>query len=354
MRYWNILLMTLAVGALSACDRATPPPAMVLEGKTMGTVWRVTLTGVDAARKVPLQQAIQQQLDQDNQTLSTWKADSVLSRFNRYQGSEPQPVSADMADIVTVALRIGAKTRGAIDITVGPLVNLWGFGPAKPPAHTPTDEEIAAAKAQTGLAHLRVIETVDGQWLQKDLPGLYVDLSTMGEGYATDHQARLMEREGINNYLVSVGGAVLSRGCNAQGQPWRVAIQKPTDSEYAIQARVNLQGHGISTSGSYRNYYELDSKRISHVIDPATGRPIEHKLVSATVIATTALEADGWDTGLMVLGSEKAKALVLQNHLAVYLISKEGDKFVSWMSPQFSAFLIDDNAKIRSNYAGPV
>ncbi|MCG7388595.1 FAD:protein FMN transferase ApbE [Pantoea sp. ACRSB] len=341
MRYWNILLMTAAICLLSACDKATPQQAMVLEGKTMGTVWRVSLAGVDAARKAGLQQAIQQQLDADDQTLSTWKPDSVLSRFNRYQGSAPQPVSADMADIVTESLRIGAKTGGAMDITVGPLVNLWGFGPAKQPAHTPTDAEIAAAKAQTGLQHLRVIETVEGQWLQKDLPGLYVDLSTMGEGYATDHLARLMEREGINNYLVSVGGAVLSRGQNAQGQSWRVAIQKPTDSENAVQARVDLQGHGISTSGSYRNYYELDGKRISHVIDPATGRPIEHKLVSATVIATTALEADGWDTGLMVLGSEKAKALALQQHLAVYLISKEGDKFVSWMSPQFAAFLID-------------
>lgn len=341
MRYRNIPLLIAAACALSACDRPPAPQAMVLEGKTMGTVWRVTLAGVDAARRDALQQAIQQQLDADDGTLSTWKPDSMLSQFNRYQGEAPQPISADMADIVTAALRIGAQTGGAMDITVGPLVNLWGFGPAKQPAQTPTAAQIAAAKAQTGLQHLRVIETAKGQWLQKDLPGLYVDLSTMGEGYATDHLARLMEREGINNYLVSVGGAVLSRGQNAQGSPWRVAIQKPTDRENAVQARVSLQGHGISTSGSYRNYYELDGKRISHVIDPVTGRPIEHKLVSATVIATTALEADGWDTGLMVLGSDKAKALALKQHLAVYLISKEGDTFVSWMSPQFAAFLID-------------
>ncbi|MBA2816647.1 FAD:protein FMN transferase ApbE [Candidatus Pantoea persica] len=342
MRYRNIPLLITAACALSACDLSPVPQAMVLEGKTMGTVWRVTLAGVDATRRYALQQAIQQQLDADDGTLSTWKPDSMLSQFNRYQGEAPQPISADMADIVTAALHIGAQTGGAMDITVGPLVNLWGFGPTKQPAQTPTVAQIAAAKAQTGLQHLRVIETAQGQWLQKDLPGLYVDLSTMGEGYATDHLARLMEREGINNYLVSVGGAVLSRGQNAQGNPWRVAIQKPTDRENAVQARVDLQGHGISTSGSYRNYYELDGKRISHVIDPVTGRPIEHKLVSATVIATTALEADGWDTGLMVLGSDKAKALALKQHLAVYLISKEGDRFISWMSPQFAAFLLFD------------
>ncbi len=342
MAFKNILLISIVALALSGCEEKSASPGMVLEGKTMGTVWRVSVANVEPARKAALQQAIQQQLDGDDQALSTWKKDSVLSHFNQYQGSDPQPVSADMADIVTVALRIGQKTEGAMDITVGPLVNLWGFGPAKPPQHTPSAAEIAAAQALTGLQHLRVIQGVEGQWLQKDLPGLYVDLSTMGEGYATDHLARLMEQQGITNYLVSVGGAVLSRGMNASQQPWRVAIQKPTDRENAVEARVDLQGHGISTSGSYRNYYELDGKRISHVIDPRTGRPIEHKLVSATVIATTALEADGWDTGLMVLGTERAKALALKEHLAVYLITKQGDGFSHWMSPQFRSFLIDN------------
>lgn len=342
MVFKNILLISIVALALSGCEEKPVSPGIVLEGKTMGTVWRVSVANVVPARKAALQQAIQQQLDGDDQALSTWKKDSVLSHFNQYQGSDPQPVSADMADIVTVALRIGQKTEGAMDITVGPLVNLWGFGPTKPPQHTPSAAEIATAQALTGLQHLRVIQGVEGQWLQKDLPGLYVDLSTMGEGYATDHLARLMEQQGITNYLVSVGGAVLSRGMNASQQPWRVAIQKPTDRENAVEARVDLQGHGISTSGSYRNYYELEGKRISHVIDPRTGRPIEHKLVSATVIATTALEADGWDTGLMVLGTERAKALALKEHLAVYLITKQGDGFSHWMSPQFRSFLIDN------------
>lgn len=335
----RVIWSLLAVLALSACDNA--PSVRVLEGKTMGTQWRVSFAPLDSEREAWLRQRIEQQLDRDDRTLSTWKEDSVLSRFNRYQGTLPQPVSADMADIITIALRIGQQTGGAMDITLGPLVNLWGFGPARPPAHTPDAGQIAAAKAQTGLQHLRVIQGVEGQWLQKDLPGLSVDLSTLGEGYATDHLARLMELEGITDYLVSVGGAVLSRGKNPQGRPWRVAIQKPTDRENAVQALVDLQGHGISTAGSYRNYYELDGKRISHVIDPASGRPIEHKLVSATVIAPTALEADGWDTGLMVLGSEKAQALALKEKLAVYLITKQGDRFVSWMSPQFAAFVID-------------
>ncbi|MBP2167588.1 thiamine biosynthesis lipoprotein [Erwinia toletana] len=331
----------LACLTVASCDRpqALAASPLVLEGKTMGTFWRVSLAGVDSTRGAALQQTIQQQLDEDDHQLSTWKTDSVLSRFNQYRGSQPQPVSANMAHIITMALRIGIKTGGAMDITVGPLVNLWGFGPDRQPTHTPDQAEIDAARALTGLQHLKVIQTGEGQWLQKDLPALYVDLSTMGEGFATDHLARLMEKEGINNYLVSVGGAVLTRGRNAEDKPWRVAIQKPTDQQSAVQAVVDLQGHGISTSGSYRNYYELDGKRISHVIDPVSGRPIEHKLVSATVIATTALEADGWDTGLMVLGTEKARQLAIREKLAVYLISKQDDGFTSWMSPQFAAFI---------------
>lgn len=341
----KILLYCVNLAAfitLMGCDNHNQSPrdaALVLDGRTMGTFWRVSLAGVAPERKEKLQNAIQAQLDADDKELSTWKSDSVLSRFNQYQGTEPQPISDNMADIVTLSLRIARKTDGAMDITVGPLVNLWGFGPDRQPVNIPTQGEIDAAKALTGYRHLWVTERGDRAWMQKDLPNLYVDLSTMGEGFATDHLARLMEKEGINSYLVSVGGAVLTRGQNASGQPWKVAIQKPTDKENAVQAVVDLQGHGISTSGSYRNYYELDGKRISHVIDPATGRPIQHRLVSATVIATTALEADGWDTGLMVLGEEKAKALALREKLAVYLITKENDGFTSWMSPQFKAFI---------------
>ena len=337
-------LFAIVLGALAGCDNpaAKGNTGMVLEGKTMGTYWRASLAGVDNARQTELREKIQAQLDGDDRLLSTYKKDSALSRFNQSSSTEPYPVAEAMSDIVTMALRIGAKTDGAMDITVGPLVNLWGFGPDKQPIKTPNQAQIDAAKALTGLHHLTVINQAGKQWLQKDLVGLYVDLSTMGEGYAADHLARLMEQNGISRYLVSVGGAVVTRGTNADGKAWRVAIQKPTDRENAVQAVVDLNGHGISTSGSYRNYYELDGKRLSHVIDPQTGQPIQHKLVSATVISPTAMEADGWDTGLMVLGTEKAKQVAEKEGLAVYLITKEGDSFATWMSPQFKTFLLSE------------
>jgi len=344
MTFLRMALVSVVL-LLAGCDNASTPvapkvAAMVLEGKTMGTFWRVSVVGIDNARADQLRQKVQQQLDADDQLLSTWKNDSALMRFNHSSSLTPWPVNEAMADIVTESLRIGYKTQGAMDITVGPLVNLWGFGPDKQPVKTPTQAQIDAAKARTGLAFLSVINRSGRQYLQKSIPDLFVDLSTVGEGYAADHLARLMTEEGISRYLVSVGGALVSRGMNADGQPWRVAIQKPTDRENAVQAIVDINGHGISTSGSYRNYYELDGQRISHVIDPQTGRPITHKLVSVTVIAPTALEADGWDTGLMVLGPQKAQQVVREQGLAVYMIMKEGDGFTTWMSPQFEAFLV--------------
>ncbi|MCI1897790.1 MAG: FAD:protein FMN transferase ApbE [Enterobacter sp.] len=333
---------------LTACDSSpsapitTAPAASVLEGKTMGTSWRVSVINIDKKREDELRGKIQSQLDADDQLLSTYKNDSALMRFNLSNSTSLWPVSEAMADIVIESLHVGYKTNGAMDITVGPLVNLWGFGPNKQPVTTPDIAQIDDARARTGLQHLTVIHQYGQQYLQKDIPDLFVDLSTVGEGYAADHLAALMAQEGISRYLVSVGGALVSRGMNASDKPWRVAIQKPTDQQNAVQAIVDINGHGISTSGSYRNYYELDGKRISHVIDPQTGRPIEHNLVSVTVIAPTALEADAWDTGLMVLGPEKAKEVVRQEGLAVYMITKEGENFKTWSSPQFQSFLVND------------
>lgn len=342
MRTYFLTTFLAVALLLGGCDNAPVSAPLVLEGKTMGTVWRVSLAEVPPERADDLRKMIQARLDADDRLLSTWKSDSALMQFNRATTTAPWPVTRAMADIVTLALRVGQNTQGAMDITVGPLVNLWGFGSDELPQTRPDAAQIAAARARIGLQHLRVIAGADGQWLQKDRPDLFIDLSTVGEGYAADHLAELMAQQGISRYLVAVGGALVSRGLNPQGVPWRVAIQKPTDRENAVQARVDINGYGISTAGSYRNYYELDGKRLSHIIDPASGQPIAHNLVSVTVIAPTALEADAWDTGLMVLGAERAKAVAGQHGLAVYLITKKQSGFSVWMSPQFRAFLLAD------------
>ncbi|MDC9818263.1 FAD:protein FMN transferase ApbE [Pectobacterium polonicum] len=337
------LLLCGLFSLLTACDNPTPTaerPLLTIEGKTMGTFYSVKISGAINEDKTQLQREIDALLEQANNEISTYRDDSVLSRFNQHRGMDLHPISNGMADIIQTAFRVGNATNGAMDITIGPLVNLWGFGPQKQPTRIPSQQQIDVARENIGLNHLHLLSTEQGEWIQKDLPDLYIDLSTLGEGYGADILAQLMMRKGITNYLVSVGGAISSRGVNAEGTPWRVAIQKPTDQENAAQAAVNLQGYAISTSGSYRNYFEEDNKRYSHIIDPETGRPITHQLVSATVIAPTALEADGWDTGLMVLGTEKALKLAEQQGLAVYLITKTDKGFNAVMTPQFKSFLI--------------
>ena len=202
MNFQNILLTGMVALLLSGCEQKPAQQALVLEGKTMGTVWRVSLAGVDAQRKAALQQAIQQQLDRDDGELSTWKKDSVLSRFNQYQGQDPQPVSADMADIVTRALRIGQLTGGAMDITVGPLVNLWGFGP-EPVSEVPGPEAIAAARERLGMAEDVYINRVAdrGNTSAGSIPTLIDELSRSG---------RL--KKGMKIGLVAFGGGLTSAG----------------------------------------------------------------------------------------------------------------------------------------------
>lgn len=312
---------------------------IVLTGNTMGTNWKVSFSGVNSIRKHTLQCAIQKILDKDNDQLSTWKNDSVVSRFNQYRGINPQPVTKDIADIIIQALRIGYQMHGAMDITIGSLVNLWGFGPKGFLIHLPTELQINKARALTGAHHLQVINISNQSYLYKDLPEISIDLSSVGEGFATDHLARFMEEEGIKNYLVSVGGAVRAHGQKSKYKTWKVGIQKPTDLENSVQDIVVLDECAISTAGTYRNYYEINGKRFSHLINPVTGWPTQNTLVSVSVIASTALEADCWDSGLLILDIEKAKELAQKYKKAVYLISQNGDKFTTWISPKFSSFI---------------
>ncbi|VFP82299.1 FAD:protein FMN transferase [Candidatus Erwinia haradaeae] len=311
----------------------------ILTGHSMGTIWRVNVVDIQAERKHALHTSIQKILDYDDAQLSTWKTDSVLSRFNQYKGYHSQPVSTEIADIITQALRVGNQMNGAMDITIGSLVNLWGFGPRGSLKFTPTQRQIDCARSLHGLSYLTVTNSSTQSYLRKDMPGIYIDLSSVGEGYAVDHLVHLMQKEGIDNYLVSVGGAIVTCGHNAQGKPWKIAIQKPIDQENAVQDIVELKGCGISTSGTYRNYYELNGKPISHLINPFTGQPAQNELVSATVIAPTALEADCWDSGLMILGLKKSQELAIKHKKAVYLVYKKNDQLISWISPKFFPFI---------------
>ena len=339
---WNRYgIVFLLLATLVGCEKPVAErPMLEVHGRTMGTFYGVKVVGDFPGGQQALQTQVDSLLKHYNDEISTYDPNSSLSKFNQQQTSTPFPVSQEMADIVISALRVGQRTQGVLDVTIGPLVNLWGFGPDKRPIKTPTEEQITAARQRVGIQHLHVDVSADHAALRKDVPNIYVDLSTIGEGFGADKVAEFLESRGVHNYLVEIAGASRSRGVNAKGDPWKLAIQKPTDELDEVQAIIKPDGRAISTSGSYRNYYELDGKRYSHIIDPATGKPITHRLVSATVITPTSLEADGLDTALMVMGPEKAMAFAKQQRLAVYLVIKTDKGFKAEYSEAFKPYLV--------------
>lgn len=334
------LVLTGLLLLLAGCKEAPSSalPELKVSGPTMGTHYAVKVVGDYPGGEPQLQHEVEQILQRIDHQLSTYKPDSELSRFNQHQATTPVEISQDLADVLIEGLRVGKMTGGAMDITVGPLVNLWGFGPDKRPTKIPSEQQIAAARLRTGLDKLHVEIGSEKATVRKDIPDLYVDLSTLGEGYAADQVAAWLDGRGIKNYMVEIAGALRLKGHNGQGDLWRIAVEKPGDELGQVQNVLTPGDNGISTAGSYRNYYELDGQRFSHIIDPATGKPLTHKLVSVTVIAPSALYTDALDTGLMVMGADKALIFANEHNLPIYTLTKTDDGFKVRFSRAFAAY----------------
>lgn len=325
---------------LVACKPATvEQPVLHLTGDTMGTYYSVKVVGAPAEQAEAMQADIDHRLERVNDQMSTYRPDSELSRFNRHQDDSAFRVSADTAKVVTAALQLGRQSEGALDVTVGPLVNLWGFGPDARPTRIPSAELLAATRAKTGLQYLQVSVDSDGEYLHKHLPELYVDLSSIAKGFGVDAVSEYLAEQGFTDHLVEIGGEVRVSGLNGQGQPWRIAVEKPGPGTGSVQQVVALGNNSVATSGDYRNYYELDGERLSHTVDPATGHPITHTLASVTVVHPSCMMADGLATALTVMGTERALAFAEANRLAVYLLTKTDDGFRVDMSSAFKKYL---------------
>lgn len=332
MKKWLVAFASLIF--IAGCEKSVE--LVHLSGPTMGTTYNIKYTqqaGIPDSSH--LQTEIDRLLEQVNDQMSTYRVDSELSRFNQYQGSDPFQVSEQTATVVKEAIRLNLLTLGALDVTVGPLVNLWGFGPEARRDTVPTEQELAERKAKTGIEYL----SVSGDFLSKTLPNLYVDLSTIAKGWGVDVVADFIESQGIENYMVEVGGEMRLKGRNAQGIPWRIAIEKPSVQERSVQEIIEPGDMAIATSGDYRNYFERDGMRYSHIINPKTGYPIDNKVVSVTVLDKSSMTADGLSTGLMVLGEEKAMAVAELNQIPVFMIIKTDDGFREVASSAFQPYL---------------
>jgi len=330
---------------LASC---TPGPEVWrFEGATMGTVYHVTVVDPPAGLSREAAAAgVDAALAEVNARMSTYRADSEVSRFNRAAPGEWFAVSADTADVVATALEVHARSGGAFDITVGPLVDLWGFGAgSKGEDRVPAEAEIAAAAARVGSGALRV--RADPPALRKEAER-EIDLSAIAKGYGVDRAALWLEGNGVANYMVEVGGEVRTAGRNPQGSKWRIGIEAPELQQGHAITAVALSGESVATSGDYRNYFESGGRRYSHTIDPATARPVDHALASVTVVAADCKTADALATAIDVLGPERGMAFAEREKLPVYLIVRAGGGFESRSSTAFAPYLVDRDAE-----AGP-
>ena len=329
----SALLLGISFLGLSACDYVSnqQKTETKIAGKTMGTFYNITVVGEYPGGPEQLQHDSEKVLSAIVNDISTFNKKSVLSKFNQTHSTEPMEISHNLADIIITCLRVGHDLGGAMDITVGPLVNAWGFGPKKNGNKFPTDEEIAAAKANVGLDKIHVEIGYEKSFIRKDNPNVYVDLSTVGEGFGADKIAEMLDARGITDYMVSIAGAIRTRGSNSRGKDWVIAIEDPANDQNVGQnmtTTVCTKGQAISTAGSYRNYrIGPDGKRESHIINPVTGRPVDNNTVSVTVIGPSALWTDALDTGMVVMGYENALKYANERNIAIYAIAQGKNGF---------------------------
>ena len=333
----KMILIAAAILALAVIVKmfSFTPELVSFSGPTMGTTYTVKFyTNENMGSSWQYKDDVDAVLLRINELMSTYDPQSELSRFNKSAINTEMKVSSDLAYVIDQALMISNMSNGEYDVTVGPLVNLWGFGPGKKVDVLPSDDEIARAQQKIGFAAIRL----NGQALTKE-KDIYIDLSSIAKGYGVDQVAKKLEQFGIMSYLVEVGGEILSKGVKPDGEPWRVAIESPNGGHSVVQKVVSLADVAIATSGDYRNYFERNGIRYSHTINPKTGKPITHRLVSVTVIAKNTTLADGFATAITVLGPEKGLAFAEENGLAVYMLVKENLGFVELYSSAFEPYL---------------
>jgi thiamine biosynthesis lipoprotein len=334
MRIRSPLILGLLL--VAACSEQRPA-ILEISGSTMGTSFSVKLPtlppNVDPGS---LGDAIGALLLAIEMQMSTYRIDSEISRFNVSESTAWQPVSAEFCRAAEQSLDISRKTAGAFDITVGPLVNLWGFGPDGAVRKPPSAGDIARTQARVGYSHLQTDCSIPA--LRKDIARLYLDMSAYAKGYAVDRVANVLDQLDARNYLVEIGGEMKLKGHNADGEKWVVAIEEPLQGERRVHSMFRITDQSVATSGDYRNFFESGGTHYSHTIDTRTGRPVTHKLASVTVVAETTAVADAMATALLVLGPEDGMILALSLDIAAFFLIHGKSGIEEMMTPAFAAF----------------
>ena len=328
---WQIpFLMVLIIGTVVILKKQ--PPFRTNEGLVFGTVYKITYQHAD-----DLQNEIKEAMMEVDNSLSPYNPNSIITRINHNQDTT---LNEHFTHVFELAQQISAETEGAFDITVAPLVNAWGFG-----FKHSIDIEPSVIDSLRQFIGYQKIKLVDGKMVKED-PRLMLDCSAIAKGYGVDRVARLLDKKGVQHYMVDIGGEVVVKGKNSRMKTWRIGINKPVEDSLSInqelQTILEVSGVGMATSGNYRKFYYKDGKRYAHTIDPRLGTPIQHNILSATVLAKDCTTADAYATAFMVMGLEKAKAFCEQHpELNAYLIcAGEGDSYEIYYTPGMEKFMI--------------
>lgn len=321
----SALLMT---AFLMGCSE--PPKIESVEGYAQGTTYQVLFWAEDGSPASEVQTEFDITLAQIDKELSTYRPDSYISEFNANPSLAWQPASQDFIDLIKISKDIHHRSAGCYDPTVGPLFDLWGF--KKATLHVPTNEELAMVKAELGIDKIEVDDK--NKRIRKTRPFLQLDFSSMGEGYTIGKLSEVLESKGFQNYMVQFGGDMKVKGHKPNGDEWRIAIQQPIPSKdglpkiHKIMTVTNYQGMTLDTSGTYNRYFDDKGVEYSHIINPSTGKPIKHDLVSASVFGTDGRVSDAWATAMLCLGSDEGAKIAKNENLEVFFIERKQDKLI--------------------------
>ena len=296
------------------------------EGFAQGTTYHITFELKDAAKQAEVVQEIVAEFNRLDQELSNYRNDSTIEKFNATLSTEPQEISEEIVSLIEIARSVSVISQGCYDLTIKPLFDLWGF--KKDSFNLPSDEALQATRA---LVDMNKLETLDENHIRKTVADLTIDLSSIGQGYSVARMVDILEAHGSKNYLVEIGGELKVRGKKANGDPWRIALEKPLPNERKLDKLVIFtagEPMSLMASGSYRHYFDSDGKRYSHILDGRTGKPVAHNTVSVAVLHANPTIADAWSTALLCLGSEAGTKMANQHHIAALYIDQNGENFV--------------------------
>ncbi len=346
------LVAVVALGTVAQRTFYGERPARLhqMAGATMGTTWSLKVSLPEGA-PLPwldaIRDTVQSRLDRVETLMSTWDSTSEISRFNRSRDTSAVALSTETMEVLAVAAEVGRVSGGAFDVTVAPLVNAWGFGPGSPATGGPPAlSKLDSLRLLVGFD--RILLDVQAGTAAKADPAVAVDLSAVAKGYAVDRAADGVARLGVTDFALEVGGEVRASGLRPDGTPWRVAVEAPLVGSRAILRVLEVRNEAVATSGDYRNFFDVEGTRYAHIIDPRTGRPVEWKGFSVTVLHSDAARADAWATALSVLGPQEGLVLAKAQALAaLFVITREDGSFEVLVTRSLQDRLIGGNEELR-------